>query len=437
MKIEDFYSQYFSPGLVSTDSRDIKPGDIFIALKGENFNGDLFAKNALEKGAVVAVVEQIASGSPERIIQVDNTLRFLQDIARYHRKQNGFRIIGLTGTNGKTTTKELIRSVLRQKFRVQSTMGNLNNHIGVPMTLLSIDLNTEIAIVEMGANHPGEISELSEIALPDSGLITNIGKAHLEGFGSFEGVKKTKAELFGFLKKSKGIIYYNGSDTLLSDLVGNYSNKIAYNSLSGICSGKIISTLPALTIELSNNKGEKTNIRTNLYGSYNLENILAASAIGFNEGLLIEEIKMGIESFLPDSMRSQVIALDTMQLIIDCYNANPTSMEQALRSFSVHPSGKKIAILGGMKELGKFEEEEHQKLGELIEQLHFETILLLGQEFEKIKLSNAIYFKTYPELEEFIRQADFTDSAVLIKGSRANKLERIAEVIKSRYSQSN
>jgi UDP-N-acetylmuramoyl-tripeptide--D-alanyl-D-alanine ligase len=437
MNIENFYSQYFKPGVVSTDSRNIKPGDIFIALKGKHFNGELFAESALKQGAKVAVVEKSISPESDRIIKVENTLRFLQELAHYHRIHKNLKIIGLTGTNGKTTTKELIRIVLAQKYRVQSTTGNLNNHIGVPLTLLSVADNTEITVVEMGANHQGEIRELCEIVRPQSGLITNIGKAHLEGFGNFEGVRKTKAELYDFLKKQKGRIYFNGSDEILTDLIDGYENKIAYNSTGGICSGKVIATLPTLTLEIIDSNSNKQLIGTNLYGNYNLENVLAAVAVGLDHGLGLAEIKKGIEDYFPDNLRSQFISFGSTQLIIDCYNANPTSMEQALISFSLHKSLKKIAILGGMKELGSHEHEEHERLGDLIPQLNFNGVVLYGKEFENIKIANSVYFDLFAELENYIRQIDLRDTAFLIKGSRTNKLERIVDIIKTTYSSNN
>jgi UDP-N-acetylmuramoyl-tripeptide--D-alanyl-D-alanine ligase len=430
MKIDNFYSEFFKPGNVSTDSRKVRPGDVFIALKGENFDGELFAESALERGAAVVVVTKDCSIEGEKIIHVEDTLSFLQQLARYHREFRDLQIIALTGTNGKTTTKELIRSVLSQKFIVQCTQGNLNNHIGVPLTLLSTVPETQVTIVEMGANHPGEIKALCEMAQPQSGLITNIGKAHLEGFGGYDGVKKAKAELFDFLKTRKGKIYYNEADEVINTLTGNYSTKIAYNSPSGICTGKILATLPSLKIEITDSVQKTITISSSLFGNYNLENVIAAAAIGLDLGLTLSEIKSGVENYSPDSYRSQIITLGTNTLILDCYNANPTSMRHALISFNEYDKSKKVVILGGMRELGIYEKEEHQQLAGLVQQLDFDLVILVGKEFEGIKLNNSLHFESIPELKEYIQKANYKHTAILIKGSRANKLEEVADVIR-------
>jgi UDP-N-acetylmuramoyl-tripeptide--D-alanyl-D-alanine ligase len=432
MKVENFYSQFFRPGIVSTDSRKIIPGDIFIALKGDNFNGELFAESAIRQGASVVVASKDCRIKDEKIIYVNDTLIFLQQLARYHREFRNIQVIALTGSNGKTTTKELLRSVLSQKYVVQSTHGNLNNHIGVPLTLLSIVPETQIAIVEMGANHPGEIKLLCEIALPQSGLITNIGKAHLEGFGSYEGVKKAKAELFDFLKHIHGKIYYNGADDILIDLVGKYPNKIAYNSPAGICSGRIISANPSLSLEITNTLQDSLLISSSLFGQYNLNNMVAAAGIGLDLGLNLAEIKKGIENYTPDGLRSQLISIGSTQLILDCYNANPTSMRLALQSFSEYPNKRKIVILGGMRELGIYEKEEHWELARYIQKYNFDSVLFFGSEFDGIRLSNSTYFKTLTELKDYIKNTNLNNVALLIKGSRANRLEEIVEIMRNK-----
>jgi UDP-N-acetylmuramoyl-tripeptide--D-alanyl-D-alanine ligase len=435
MEISSFYSKFFKPGNTCTDSRKIKPGDIFIALKGDNYNGSDFADSALINGACIAVVENdFTSAQNKNILRVDNTLQFLQNLATYHRRYNNLKIIGLTGSNGKTTTKELIRSVLGQKFTVQSTPGNLNNHIGVPLTLLSIEKETQVTIIEMGANHPGEIRDLCHIALPQSGLITNIGKAHLDGFNGYEGVKKAKAELFEYIKSQDGKIYLNGSDPILTELVKSYPNTIRYNIDSGICNTKILSSLPTLTIQVFTSKNGSVVINTSLYGNYNLSNIAAAIAIGMDHGLKMQEIKEGIENYLPDAYRSQVLKIGDLQVIADCYNANPTSMELALRNFASGNSKRKMIVLGGMKELGMYEREEHFRIGNLIEELNFDLILLFGEEFESIKVKNSSYFNTFPELENYVLKLNLENVDILIKGSRSNKLERLIEVIKKNQS---
>lgn len=435
MKVENFYSQFFKPGNVSTDSRKIKPGDIFIALKGENFDGELFAESALLQGACIVVVADDSAVKGKKIVRVKNTLNFLQELARYHREYKNLQIIGITGTNGKTTTKELMYNVLSQKYIVQSTQGNLNNHIGVPLTLLSISPQTQITIIEMGANHPGEIKTLCEIAQPQSGLITNIGKAHLEGFGGYTGVKKAKAELFDFIKSIHGKIYLNGADEVINSLAGDYLNKVKFNSTSGICAGKIITSLPSLVIEISDSYQNTQLISSSLFGNYNLDNILAAACIGLDLGLNLTEIKKGIESYSPDSFRSQIVFFGSTKLILDCYNANPTSMEQSLKSFSDYASEKKVVILGGMKELGKYEKEEHQKLARLIQQLNFDSIILFGKEFCEIELYNSTYFESFSELKNYVKRMNLKNTTVLIKGSRANKLEEIVDIIKNSLSE--
>jgi UDP-N-acetylmuramoyl-tripeptide--D-alanyl-D-alanine ligase len=435
MMIREIYTQFFRPGNVSTDSRKIKNGDIFIALKGENFNGDEFAETALKLGACIAVVGNDSKLTPgQSIVKVDDTLQFLQDMARYHREIQNLNIIGLTGTNGKTTTKELIRCVLARKYKVQSTAGNLNNHIGVPLTLLSVNTDTEYTIVEMGANHPGEIKDLCNIAVPKSGLITNIGKAHLEGFGDFEGVKRTKAELYDFIMAGKGRIYLNGSDQVLTKLAGNYYNVLKYNEVNSICQATIIASTPTLSLQISTLTGETETFNTTLYGDYNATNILAAVAIGLDHEMALTEIKQGIETYTPESFRSQVKTLGSTTLILDCYNANPTSMELAVTNFAAMDSEQKMIVLGGMKELGKYEEEEHKKIGRLLQKLRFDTVILYGKEFEKIKVDNSVYFNDFSELENYFRTLKVQNSAILIKGSRSNKLERLEEIIKEHYS---
>jgi len=361
----------------------------------------------------------------------------LHGLAQHYRKMLKTPVLAITGSNGKTTTKELINSVLGQKYKVQSTPGNLNNHIGVPLTLLSLNVDTEIAIIEMGANHPGEIRDLCLIALPQSGLITNIGKAHLDGFGNFEGVRRTKAELYEFIKTENGKIYLNDADSTLVTIAGNYSNTIRYNSENGICDAKIIASLPTLSIQVSAQKGITERLETKLYGDYNLPNILAAVAIGLDHSMSLKEIRTGIEMYSPDSFRSQVMALGNIQLILDCYNANPTSMELALTNFEAIDANRKIVVLGGMKELGMYEQEEHQKIGHLLNQFHFDVVILLGKEFEGIRVNKSHYFSSFADLERFIPKLNLNNSTLLIKGSRTNKLERLVDVIKEAYSSCN
>jgi len=432
MNTQEIYSKYFRPGNISTDSRKIETGTIFVALKGDHFNGNEFAAAAIESGAAIAVVDEPVDGPAGKIIRVDNTLKFLQELATLHRKKYRFKIIGLTGSNGKTTTKELIHSVLSIAFKVQSTQGNLNNHIGVPLTLLSLKSDTEIGIVEMGANHPGEINDLCDIAQPDSGLITNIGKAHLEGFNGFEGVIRAKSELYNYLKLNRGKIYFNKSDKLLSELVGDYKNIQCYGTDSCNCSAEILSSVPAL--ELNLRTSEKIMfIVTRMYGDYNLSNILAAACIGIDLGMSPEDVKKGIESYMPSNLRSQIMHIGTSVIIMDCYNANPSSMHEALNSMSKFTADNKIVILGGMKELGNESAAEHDKVGQLLGKMHFEKIFLYGPEFHNIKLKNSFHTDSFDELTAHINSTDLKNKIILVKGSRSNRLERLGKVFHDYY----
>ncbi len=429
MTIENFYTTYFKPGNICTDSRNVKPGDAFIALKGDKYDGNNYAESAIKNGAVAAIIDNISFKDILHTIWVEDSLQFLQKLATHHRNKMGFQVIGLTGSNGKTTTKELIHSVLSERFLCQSTIGNLNNHIGVPLTILSIRHDTELAIVEMGANHANEIKRLCEISNPDCGLITNIGRAHLEGFGGFEGVKRAKAELYDFLKRKSCKIYYNGSNPVLTELIGQYKPAIPYNSNNGICRGEIIANNPALKIRLIAQQGDDVIISSNLYGEYNRENLLAAACIGIDWGLSLPEIKKGIEKYFPANNRSQLIRIGTTTLILDCYNANPSSMQESIQSFSRFESVNKVLILGGMKELGTYSEEEHRKLGEIIKPYNFKEIIFIGQEFRDIKISHSKYFESIIEFKDYFRIENYSNTYILIKGSRANQLEKVLEFI--------
>jgi UDP-N-acetylmuramoyl-tripeptide--D-alanyl-D-alanine ligase len=427
MNISDFYLKYFRENNVAIDSRKIKPGDIFIALKGDNFNGNTFAGDALELGASVAVIDDKSYLNEDpRLHYVDNSLTFLQKIAQHHRRKIEIPIIGITGTNGKTTTKELIKWVLAQKYRCKATLGNLNNHIGVPLTLLSFDRNTDIGIVEMGANHVGEIAALSSIAEPDSGLITNIGMAHLEGFRSFEGVKKAKSELYSYLMNHQGKIYVNGGDELLLSLAEGYNNKIIYNSPSGNCSARILSNYPKLELLLTL-KNSTVHVRSNIYGNYNISNLLAAVSIGIDMGMAETAIKSALESYVPADNRSERLVYGSTEVIFDCYNANPTSMKEALTNFNQYPSENKIVILGGMKELGVYAEEAHQEIGRLIESLSFSHVILAGKEFGPVNVRHANKIDSVQEIKNILSLLPLENSIVLVKGSRANKLEQLKE----------
>jgi len=435
MDIGTFYKTYFKPGKVSTDSRTIQEGDVFIALRGENFNGNEYAGNALESGASIAVIDDPAFSGLPKTWFVEDSMVFLQSLALQHRHECRAHFLGLTGTNGKTTTKELIHTVLSEKFKCQATRGNLNNHIGVPLTLLSVEYETEIAIVEMGANHIGEIEQLCNICLPDSGLITNIGKAHLEGFGSLEGVKKAKGELYNFLMDHHRKIYVNDRDEMLRQMLKGYDNVLSYHKDSGCCSGKISGSSDTLIIELSR-KGEQIEVHTHMTGNYNLQNILAAACIGFDFGLDLEMIKKGLEKYYPSNQRSQLLTHGSLKLLLDCYNANPTSMKESIESFMKIPSKKKMLILGGMKELGPYSVKEHVELGAYIGNLPIDYIFLIGPEFNPVIIARAVHLDQAPEIEDYLAEINLEDMAILVKGSRANKLERIKEFIMPDLSES-
>ena len=431
----EFYKNYFTPGTITTDSRKTGKGSVFVALKGDTFNGNDFAVHALNSGASLVVVDEKIELSDERVIMVSNTLTFLQELANYHRVQNKFHVIGLTGTNGKTTTKELIHSVLSERYNVKSTRGNLNNHIGVPLTLLSIEPDTDIVVIEMGANHAGEIRALCDIAYPDSGLITNIGVAHLEGFGSFEGVKKAKGELYEYIKTQKGVLYCNGTDQTLREMIGTYDNCKFYNSDDGLCTGRIISTYPFLKAEITSNT-QSVLIHTHLFGTYNLLNILASASVAIDHGIDLGAVKRGIEKFKPSNFRSQILQIGSCTVILDCYNANPSSMEQAIRNVVEYEGSRKILILGSMKELGSYSHHEHQKLTEFAESYDFDTIILFGSEFESIRSTKSHHTNSIDEIIHYLDTLDLRDSLILIKGSRANKMERLKEAIENHHSSS-
>ncbi|MEI8271166.1 MAG: UDP-N-acetylmuramoyl-tripeptide--D-alanyl-D-alanine ligase [Paludibacter sp.] len=418
--------------LICTDSRNCPSGSIFFALKGDNFNANAFAATALEKGCAYAVVDEIEYALDERFILVDDVLKSLQDLAHYHRQQLGTTIIGITGTNGKTTSKELIASVLSEKFRILFTQGNLNNHIGVPLTLLLLKPEHELAVIEMGANHPGEIKLLSEIACPDYGIITNVGKAHLEGFGSFEGVMKTKAELYDFIAASGKQIFINAdndyllemaqkSGILKSDKIIKYSQK--GDSADIKVSGQILNCSPFLEMTCKTDS-QPFEIKTQLIGSYNAENVLGALAIGQHFGLSDVQIKNGLEKYRPKNNRSQLTVTDRNKLVVDAYNANPTSMTAAILNFAQMEIPNKTLILGDMLELGEYSEIEHQNVVDLLQQNKFSSVLLVGKEFSKTK-SNFSCFENVEALMEDIEKNAIVDQIVLIKGSRGIRLEKV------------
>ncbi|MCF8297208.1 MAG: UDP-N-acetylmuramoyl-tripeptide--D-alanyl-D-alanine ligase [Saprospiraceae bacterium] len=424
MKIEELYSIFKSYPKIVTDSRCIEDNSIFFALKGENFDGNKFALKALELGAKYSVVDDTSLNQNDNFIYVDNVLKCLQQLAAFHRDQFKIPIIGITGTNGKTTTKELINTVLKQKLKTHATKGNLNNHIGVPLTLLEMPYDTKIAIIEMGANHQEEIKELCEIAKPNFGIITNIGKAHLEGFGSFEGVIKAKKELYDFVGKD-GRVFLNSDNKLLTELAENLSSiKYGANQESD-CFAQIIDINPFVKLRWNN-----LEIQSNLIGKYNFENILAAICIGNYFGVQPTEIKMAIERYIPQNNRSQIVQTKTNKLILDAYNANPTSMSSAIESFELLKPEIKVVILGDMLELGKESIKEHQEILNKIATLGFVKTFLVGPVFYSLaKNSEFIAFENNIEALEYLKINPISDSTILIKGSRGIKLEILLDVL--------
>ena len=426
MSINELYDLFLKFPKISTDSRRIENGSLFFALKGENFNGNGYAATALAGGAAYAVIDEAEYQLSDRYILVDNVLSALQDLARFHRIQLGIPVIAITGTNGKTTTKELVTAVLSKKFSVEYTRGNLNNHIGVPLTLLSMNSSTQIGVVEMGANHPGEIATLCEIALPDFGLITNVGKAHLEGFGSFEGVKKTKAELYRFIEQRKGKIFLNTANSHLTEMAGN-AGRISYKTSKvgdGI-EGELLQSAPLMVFQVKFPKGWLY-IKTNLAGGYNLENALAAVCIGDHFGVSPLEIGAAIEAYKPANNRSQFIQTAHNQILMDAYNANPTSMDAALENFNAFAAPLKGIILGDMLELGAFSHEEHQKIADKLAMMNPGMMLLAGKEFSKCKLPpGARVFADITLLINYIESIRPQGYLFLLKGSRGMKLENV------------
>jgi UDP-N-acetylmuramoyl-tripeptide--D-alanyl-D-alanine ligase len=425
---KELYQIFCKHPAVFIDSRNIERGALFFGIKGPNFNGSEFAGDALEKGAAYAVVDDSAKSADKRFIRTKDTLAVLQKLACYHRKILGTRILAITGSNGKTTTKELCRAVLNRKFSVMSTAGNLNNHIGVPLTLLSLTKETEIGIVEMGANHPGEIAALCGIALPDYGLITNIGKAHLEGFGSIEGVRKAKGELFDFLMEHHRTIFVNENDPHVKSLVTNrYRDCVSYPDES--FKGELISADPFIKLNIRVD-GEEIILKTRLVGKYNMENILAAVAVGNYFGVPLEHIKTAIEEYQPDNYRSQFIDSGHNKIIMDAYNANPSSMIPAIDNFLEMEGERKILIIGQMLELGDDSLAEHRKVIDHLKSRQCRDVFLIGNSFAEA--DEGLQYNHFETVDTFMKEADpasFRSGLIFIKGSRGNQLEKLLPVL--------
>lgn len=426
MKIKELHKYFSESSGVCTDTRKIFPNCIFFALRGQNFNGNLFAQEALDRGAFKVVVDEMEfHKNTGETIWVENTLLALQELAHFHRKQLDLPLIALTGSNGKTTTKELINAVLSQKFETVATQGNLNNHIGVPLTLLAMHRHTQMGIVEMGANHLGEIKMLSEIANPDYGYITNFGKAHLEGFGSEEGVVKGKAELYNFLEKQKGKIFVNADDAKQMELTQGL-DRITFGKSSSDFAVELADSTDLLVVKFGGQP-----IHSNLLGSYNFANISAAIAIGAYFKVPFEKIKAGIEGYIPVNNRSQLLSQGSNQILMDAYNANPTSMMAALENFKQAKGENKMMILGDMFELGNDAPTEHQAVANFLAENPFGKVFLVGSNFYKVSTTqNHIKkFEDFDGLRSELKTNPPKNATILIKGSRGMTLERCLEIL--------
>jgi UDP-N-acetylmuramoyl-tripeptide--D-alanyl-D-alanine ligase len=427
MKIEDLYNLYKENPSVQTDTRKLKTGDIFFALKGNNFNGNLFAKQAIEHGSAYAVIDEKEFEIPGKTILVDDVLITLQQLAKYHRQQFTIPFLAITGSNGKTTTKELIHVVLSTTYKTYTTEGNLNNHIGIPLTILKIKPDAEIAVIEMGANHIGEIASYCEIALPDQGLITNCGKAHLEGFGNEEAVRKAKGELFDHLRNlTHGFAFVNWDYDYLREMSKGISGIIKYGTTNEAhVIGKVSKNDPLLEVEIVQGLDEKY-IKTNLVGDYNLPNVLAAVTAGKYFNVPEKKIKEAIEKYTPSNSRSQLIQKGSNKIILDAYNANPSSMKLAIENFAKHPASDKIMMLGAMAELGKESIAEHKNIINLINQFTWKAVALVGGDFLKIE-HPWLKFENSQQAKEWLQQQHFENIYLLIKGSRSMQMEKVIE----------
>lgn len=423
MNIDDLYELFLQYPSVETDTRKLKKGDIFFALKGPNFNGNQYLQQAFEAGASYCVADEQTSYKNDRVIVVNDSLETLQQLAKKHRMQFSIPFIAITGSNGKTTTKELVNEVLATTYKTYTTHGNLNNHIGVPLTLLSIKKDAAIAVIEMGANHQKEIASYCEYTMPTHGIITNCGKAHLEGFGGEEGVKKGKGELFDYLRAHKGIAFINSDYDYLHELSAGIQEIIRYGEKSGDIRGEVKNDTEFLEIKITRG-AELPSIQTQLVGDYNLPNVLTAVCIGKTFGITDALIKQALENYAPSNSRSQLVNAGTNTIILDAYNANPTSMKAAIQNFVHMEGGKKVLILGGMMELGEQSKKEHSDIVKLIQSGSWHKIVLVGKDY--IDLPDSIlHFNSSAEARDWFQKENLQNARILIKGSRSMQMEKV------------
>jgi len=425
VNIEQLYPIFLKHPSIQTDTRKLKQGDIFFALKGPNFNGNIFALQALQQGAAYAVIDEANESNDERLILVEDALTALQALAKHHREQFNIPFIAITGSNGKTTTKELVSTVLVSHYITYTTQGNLNNHIGVPLTILSVKQDAEIVVIEMGANHQKEIESYCSYTLPTHGIITNCGKAHLEGFGGIEGVRKGKGELFDFLRKNNGSAFIFSDYDYLQEMSKGIESIYNYGTKEGEIIGTVQQSEPFLEVKMTS--GTNINLlKTNLVGEYNLPNVLCAVAVGKYFNVPDEKIEEAIENYMPSNSRSQMVEKGNNKIILDAYNANPSSMKAAIENFAKLNATNKALMLGGMMELGNESLQEHENIIDLIKQYKWTNVVLVGGDFSKVE-HPFFYFNNSLEAKEWFTNQHFENTHLLIKGSRSMQMEKVIE----------
>ena len=425
MGISDLYKLFLPFSSVETDTRKVKKNDIFFALKGPNFNGNLYTKEAFAAGATYCVCDETSDILDDRIIYVENVLNTLQQLAKHHRQQFTIPFIAITGSNGKTTTKELVHEVLSTKYKCYITKGNFNNHIGVPLTILAIKKDAEIAVIEMGANHLHEIESYCLYTLPTHGLITNCGKAHLEGFGGEDGVKKGKGELYDYLAKNNGTVFLNTDYDYLKEMSSAVKNKISYGTANATYTGVVKKDNHFVEISVTNGAAIKS-IKTQLAGNYNLPNIMSAVCIGKTFEVADEAIKNALENYIPSNSRSQIIQKESNTILLDAYNANPSSMKAAIENFAAMSGDKKIVIIGGMMELGKDSVEEHNEIIAQLQKYKWYKVAVAGKDYIQLP-AGILHFNTAKEIADWFKEQHFENATILIKGSRSMAMEKVIE----------